>query len=694
VVPADCGTDGSPASAGEESADAGPATGADGEQADQGLAVADSKAGPDADPDSGASPAVAGGGSAAPAPDAEPAASPNSSALRRQAAMPSRALALLRPEAALALLRREAVLAPLGALLLAVLMTWPTLRHPAATVPQDVCDPLVFAWILAWPGHALRTDPGALWQGNIYFPELDSFAFTDSLLGYLPFSLVGTGPEAAVVRYNLVYVLVPTIAFLGAYTLARQLGARWPGALVAGAAFAYAPWRLAHSGHLNVLSVGGMALTFAALARGHGYSFRDGYQPERVRPGWAAAGWAVGCWQLTLGFAVGLPFAYVLALVCVAGAVGWLVAGRPALPRRLWIANVAGGLALVATALLMATPYLRVAERYPDALRGASEVRSFSPPVVGLFLAPPDSWLWGSVQESAREQLWSVPEMAILPGMAVLAMAAVGLVLSSWSVRQRLALGLATLVSVLLALGSTFFGGRFTYLPLLDHAPGWDALRTPGRLVIWTTLGLGLLAAGLVTAVGDRFAQRHPTTAQAGPAPTGEIASPPRWLLAALLVPGVLVIVEGINTTPHLAVPTQPAAVRNAAGPMLVLPSDRYADMAVALWSTDGFPKVVNGSSSFNPESLAELRARTVAFPDRESVALLRAKGVRTVVVLRAPAAGTPLARSLTAPVEGLPVTRVETPDAVTFTLSGPAELPSGAPGRAPAAFTPPSCRS
>jgi hypothetical protein len=303
------------------------------------------------------------------------------------------------------------------------------------------------------------------------------------------------------------------------------------------------------------------------------------------------------------------------------------------------------------------------------------------------------------VQESAREQLWSVPEMAILPGMAVLAMAALGLVLSSWSVRQRLALGLATLVSVLLALGSTVFGGRFTYLPLLDHAPGWDALRTPGRLVIWTTLGLGLLAAGLVTAIGDRLAQRRQAAlTQAGAPEAGTVnaapARQPRWLLAALLVPGLLVIVEGINTTPHVAVPPQPAAVRDATGPLLVLPSDRYADMAVALWSTDGFPKVVNGSSSFNPASLAELRARTVAFPDRESVALLRAKGVRSVVVLRAAAAGTPLERSLTAPVEGLPLTRVETPDAVTFTLSGPAELPSGAPGPAPKAFTPPSCRS
>ena len=33
-------------------------------------------------------------------------------------------------------------------------------------------------------------------------------------------------------------------------------------------------------------------------------------------------GWLVAAWQISLGFGIGLPFAYVLALVCLAAAAG------------------------------------------------------------------------------------------------------------------------------------------------------------------------------------------------------------------------------------------------------------------------------------------------------------------------------------------------------------------------------------
>src|SRR5207244_11185061 len=105
--------------------------------------------------------------------------------------------------------------------------------------------------------------------------------------------MIGVGPRAAVLRYNIMYVLVFAFAFVGAYALVRQLGANKAGAAVAGAAFAYAPWRLGQAGHMHVLSAGGIALALAMLARGHGYSLRHGYRPERVRPGWAFAGWPV-----------------------------------------------------------------------------------------------------------------------------------------------------------------------------------------------------------------------------------------------------------------------------------------------------------------------------------------------------------------------------------------------------------------
>lgn len=299
------------------------------------------------------------------------------------------------------LLRHEWTLASLGGLLLAVLLTWPTMRDITQTIPQDTGDPVLQAWQIAWGGHALLTDPTQLWHSNTFFPERYTYAYSDTLLGYAPFGMIGEGPVAAIVRYNILYVLVHALAFVGAYALVRQLGANRIGAALAGVAFGYAPWKLAQAGHLHVLSIGGIALALAMLARGHGWSLAHGYRPERRRPGWALAGWLVAAWQMTLGFGIGLPFGYALALICVVVGVGygwswWRHSTRPVFGGRLLAADLGGGLVFAVVTLAMALPYLRVVEQNPDGRRTLAHLEQFSPPLRGFFTAPPESWLWGS----------------------------------------------------------------------------------------------------------------------------------------------------------------------------------------------------------------------------------------------------------------------------------------------------------
>src|SRR5690349_16203522 len=60
--------------------------------------------------------------------------------------------------------RREWMLVILGALALAAILTWPTLRDPGHTVPGDIGDPALFAWQIAWGGHALWNFPLHLWD--------------------------------------------------------------------------------------------------------------------------------------------------------------------------------------------------------------------------------------------------------------------------------------------------------------------------------------------------------------------------------------------------------------------------------------------------------------------------------------------------------------------------------------------------
>ncbi|MFI6820625.1 hypothetical protein ACIBJE_06670 [Micromonospora sp. NPDC050187] len=566
------------------------------------------------------------------------------------------------------LARHEWTLVVLGSLLLAAVLTWPTLRDLTGTIPQDTGDPTLQAWQIAWGGHALLTDPTGLWHSNTFHPEPYTYAYSDTLLGYAPFGMVGDGPVAAVVRYNLLYVLVHALAFVGAYALARQLGAGRAGSAVAGAAFAYAPWKLAQAGHLHVLSVGGIALSLAMLARGHGWSLRHGYRPERVRPGWAATGWLVAAWQISLGFGIGLPFAYVLALVCLVAGAGyawaWWRRGRRPFPRGLLLADLAGGVLFAGVALLMAAPYFEVVERHPEGRRTVAHIEMFSPPLRGFLTAPPESWLWGERHTAAREALGFPNEMTLLPGVVLLGLAFSGLFLSAWRLRHRLLLLVGVLVSVALAAGTAFLGdGDPGYATLVEHAPGWDGIRTPGRLVLWTTLLLGILAAGALT--------REPSGGGDVPAASatrtdGRFA---RWGRLVLVVPLALVLLEGVNRTPHVPVPEQPAALRGVDGPLLVLPSDGIRELHVMLWSTDGFPRMVNGLASFTPASQAEIRAASLSFPDAGSVAYLRQRGIRTVVVLPGYAVGTPWQDVADRPVDVPDVRREQVGDGFVYHL-------------------------
>ncbi|MDW5328531.1 hypothetical protein R6Y94_32595 [Plantactinospora sp. KLBMP9567] len=560
----------------------------------------------------------------------------------------------------------EWTLAGLGALALAVLMTWPTLRYPRHTLPQDYWDPALQAWQVAWSGHILLTKPAQLWQSNAFFPETWTFAFSDTLLGYAPAGMIGQGPEAAILRYNILFVLAHALAVLGAYALVRQLGAGRIGAAVAGIGFAYAPWLLGQAGHLHVLSNGGIPLALAMLARGHGWSLRHGYRPERRRSGWAFAGWLVAAWQLSLGFGIGLVFAYVMGLIAVVVLLSWLV--RRILRRpgqwfgfRLLLADFWGGAIFAATGALLAIPYFKVAELHPHARRTAEELRNYSPPPGGFLTAPPESLIWGDLHEPVRAGLPGLPETTLLPGYVLFALALAGLLFSVWTVRQRLLLLAAVLVTGVLAMGSRFFGGTWTYLPLFEHLPGWDGLRTPGRLMIWVTLLLGVLAAGSVGAFAERA--RQISAAERVPPRPGP------FLRLVTLLPIVLVLAEGLNTTPHPVVPVQPASMRVANGPILVLPSDQKTDQHVMLWSTSRFQDTVNGGSGFTPNRLAEVRQATANFPDQASIDFLRNMGVRTVIVLRDRVAGTPLQATVDLPVDTLGISREDVGETVVYRL-------------------------
>lgn len=562
--------------------------------------------------------------------------------------------------------RHEWTLVAVAAVVLAVLMTWPVMRDPLHTIPHDVGDPLLITYVLAWTGHALWTNPGGIWDTSAFYPLPDSYAFTDTFLGYAPAALIGSGHEAALLRYNLLYVFAFALAFFGAYVLFRQLGARIAGSTVAAAAFAYAPWKLAQAGHLQVLSIGGMVLALAMLARGHGYSLRRGYRREQTRWGWVVAGWLVAAWQVSIGFGMGVPFAYFLAGVCLCAAANWVLSRFPRIPWRVLAANLGGVIVFAGVGVMLAIPYFRVIANHPEAERTLDYVDYFSPSWSSFLVSPPESALWGEAHEPARAQMVWHQETSLLVGFTLLALALVGLIWSVWSLWQRVLLALGVFVSTILAMGTNFIDdGQWAYALLFEYLPGFDGLRTPGRLVLYTTLFLAILAAGTLTHLADRLD---------GYADADRVD--PRWkvstpipLRLALFLPVLMVLAEGVSVADTPEPPPPPVAMSELDGPTLVLPSDGSHDTIVQYWSVDGFPDIVNGTAGFVPSVQEEIRDRALAFPAPPSVAALREAGIETVVVVRDRIEGTPWENVLNNPTQDPSVTVLDTGPAVIFHL-------------------------
>jgi hypothetical protein len=535
--------------------------------------------------------------------------------------------------------RREVGLAALAAVLLALVMHWPLPLHIGRDVPRDLGDPLPQAWQVAWDGHALAHQPLHFFQANVFWPLKNSLAFSDALVGYAPAGLIGSGPHAAVVRYDLLFLFAYALAFFGAYLLSRELGAGRAGGFVAGAAFAYAPWRLEQDGHLHVISSGGIPLALFLLLRG--------YRRRSFRL--VLGGWLVAAWQLSLGFSLGLQFAYLLlVLAVVALAFGF----RPT--RATLVATAAGGAAFLLVAALLAGPYLAVGRDHPESKRTDTTVGAFSG-WPRMYLAPPGAnTVWSGATVEQRRRLKFVPEQTLFPGLVAVALGLLCLAFGVFSRRLRWGLLAGVLACAWLALG--FHAGSFPwpYELVYHHLPGWDSSRTPSRLNTLTSLGLALLAAGGATWLAAR--------ARRGRAVVGVA------LVAAVLAEGAGFSFEGGLAGPaHPTVPVEPAGQRGLAAPQLHLPMSREGNRRYVLWSTAGFPRIVNGRASFQPALTSAIAADVAGFPDARSVARLRSLGVRTVVLHAELARGTSWEGAERKPLAGLGLTRARRGGVIVF---------------------------
>jgi hypothetical protein len=592
----------------------------------------------------------------------------------------------------------------LAGVLLAVITSWPLVLHLPSRIAPDLGDPVRTAWQIAWVGHAMLHDPLHIFDSNTFYPHPLSLAFSDSLLGYGPAAFFGSGTVATLVRYNLLFLWAWSLCFAGAYLLARELGLGKLGGAAAGVAFAYAPYRVTEAGHLHVISSGGLPLALFLLLRGYRRSSRK----------LVLAGWLVSAWQVSLGFTLGLQYTYLLALLALlvlaywwrrrlTPGEGWRTTGSgrgPLIPRQLLAVTLVGMAVLGAVTVYEARPYLQVANDYPTAKRTIKEVETYSSGPAALLAASSENRVWGGATAFARAKVHSKNEDVYFPGGVILALALVGLLAGGagglarkrrqgihdttgedharnpFTRRLRVGLLIGIVTCSVLAMGLGLTGAGYPYRLLFDYAPGWDGVRVPGRIFTLATLFYALLAAAGVQLLVARI---RPWARRAA-LPAVPV------LLGAVLI--LVVLGEGAGHLGHPVVPQPARAEIGLPGPIIDLPTDGALDRVWQYFSTDGFPKIANGESTFDIPAEDDLRGGMNGFPDRASVEKLRYYGIRTVVLHTQIPKGLPPEQGWVVaeppnpqaaarkPIAGLGITRRQVGSVVIYEIGpGPAAL-------------------
>ncbi len=502
--------------------------------------------------------------------------------------------------------RRYLLLATLLYVVLTAVMTYPQVRHMRDGV-SDVGDPLLNTWAMAWVAHQLPFSPAHVFDGNIFFPERRTLAYSETLLAPAlvgaPLLYAGAGP---ILVYNLLMFASFVFTGVGMALLVRDLTGSTLAGLVCGAMAAFLPYRFDHYSHFQLLQMQWVPFALWALHR----LLDDGRMRFAV-----ALGVFVGAQGLTSMYNA----IFLGTFLTVVG--GVLLVTDLARAKARWkpiLASIAIAGALMAPVVIVhARARAVVGERArSDAEIGSAQWKHF-------LAASPNNYVHG-----ARSQQFGEPERRLFPGLVALLLAVVGL-WPRWT-RTRAAYAVGLLVSVDIARG---FNG-WLYGWLFDYVLPFRSLRVPARMGMMVSIAIVVLAGFGLARLLPRI--RHV------------------WQPAAAIIVGLFVLIESWAgpLSPRRVPVTAPETYadllrdkgdsttvgvvrRESDSPpavLLELPIARE-DPTLMYYSTFHWQLLVNGYSGFFSSSFIDLVNRLETFPDPSTDGVLLSRGVRYVTV-------------------------------------------------------------
>ena len=497
---------------------------------------------------------------------------------------------------------------------LTAVMTYPQVFRMADGV-HDPADPLMVTWVLAWVAHQLPNAPAHIFDANIFYPERNTLAYSETLLvpGALaaPLYWLGVGP---IFIYNLVFLSGFALSGVGVALLVRRLTGNTGAALVAGIVFAFPPYRIDHYAHLQLQQTQFIPLALWAFHR----LLDTGRLRDGVLLGVFVAGQMLSCMYY------GIFLIPDMAVVC--GTL--LIAGR-SMPRERLVALCAAAAIVTVVMIPVGRAYLAASKVVGE--RGREEV-AMNSATWRNYLAPPEvNALYGKVFARFMD-----PERRLFPGFVAVALALVGAWPGKRGNRTNLEhrehpehlenrfVPLAYALGLILAFDVSLGFNGVIYRGLYDYFLPFRALRVPARMGLMVGFSLAVLAGY----GADRIAARLRSVA---------------LRRAVLTLLGLLMLVEYASRPLELwAAPVRPPEsyadlVKDAGdGPTSVIfefPTGAMEDPEYLYYSTFHWQYLINGYSGFFPPSYRRIVNAVRGFPDDSAMNMIASHGARYIVI-------------------------------------------------------------
>jgi len=476
-------------------------------------------------------------------------------------------------------------------------MTWPQVATLNTRV-WDADDPLLSIWRLSWIAHILPISPGDLFNGNIFYPEKRTLAYTDSVLlqGLAGAPLIWTG-VSRITTYNVVLLLSMALSGWAMWRYAYHLTGHFGGAILAGITFAFVPYRFDHFHHLELQATIFLPLTLL-------------YFERAVSSGTRRDAWLMmACFVAQVYSCIYYSVFLATALIPIALLRLWWTA--PDRRRAFLQASVPAAV----VALIAVSPYAVAYGLNRESLgeRLDRDVLLYSATAWNYFATPEFNLLYGDWSRPLGQ-----PERLLFPGVIAIAMTIAGLLTIDRSRITLMVLGVTGFM-ISLGLNTPLYGLlRMVLFP-------YRGLRAPARASILVFLAISALVA-FAWARLMRKQSRMVTT------------------IATIVMAAALLVEYQTRMVAWLTLPEKPAAVDRwlAAQPRSVVAEVPFAkadslhsisDGIYMFHSTWHWQPIVNGYSGFFPKTFIELAEATAAFPDERSIAYLKRRGVDLVVI-------------------------------------------------------------